>query len=60
MVRRWLGVDRIHTEESEKATEEITAELVSARGEFRQALQRLDSGTRLMKNWAIANGMLRE
>jgi hypothetical protein len=59
ILRRWLGLHRIHSPESDLRTETSSSTLERERQEYRQTLQRLDSGARLMKNWANANKMMR-
>ena len=54
-----LRVDGAGTSpEDEARIREVERELDHARGDLRQKVQKFDSGTRLMMQWAAANAMV--
>jgi hypothetical protein len=59
-IKRMLVSDIAPTPDEQSQVEESQRELEQKRGEFRQAVLRVEANMRVMKAWENANRMVRE
>lgn len=60
LLRRWLISDAIPTADEQAAVEESERELAQTRGEYRQAVLRVEANVRVIRSWENANKWVRE